>query len=168
MDAKQAVEIRTVRQNYYDEITADGNCDRCCRVCIECGHNNEKQRAETEQFWKDVNVQTCREHFEVIKTQADKIEQQSREITDLRQRLREFGEKIQTQALVLDARDKIIVRQGQEMGRQGKIIEIAIARLRKGECPIFITKKCLDPKNPMGDCPDDKCWRRWLEQEAQP
>lgn len=151
MDAKQAIEIRTVRQNYYDEITADGNCDRCCRVCIECGHNNEKQRAETEQFWKEVSVGACREHFEVIKTQADKIEQQSREITDLRQRLREFDEKIQTQAMILDARDKIIVRQGQEAVRMQRMIDKAVGMLAETEDVRL----------------DADGMRRWLEQEAR-
>lgn len=64
--------------------------------------------------------------------------------------------------------DKGIVRvQAAKIERQEKIIDRAIGQLRKSGCPIFIAKKCLDQQEPLAsECPPDRCWRRWLEEEA--
>ena len=62
----------------------------------------------------------------------------------------------------------IIEQQAAEIAKKDRMINRAINQLCKGLCPLFIAKRCLDQQNPLkGECPPDKCWRKWLEKEAE-
>ena len=69
---------------------------------------------------------------------------------------------------LLDNAARVIEQQAQEIAKKDRMIDGAINQLCKGLCPIFIAKRCLDQQNPLkSECPPDKCWRKWLEKEAE-
>ena len=54
-----------------------------------------------------------------------------------------------------------------KMNKTKKMLELAIKILaQKKSCPMWITEICLSPTKLSDPCPADKCWYKYLEQEA--